>query len=318
MIILFNKLASDRHFGRLIIVSGNVGGSVAHIALCLLIAYGMAVNGYGKPIITVETPLPWLHLTSSTDPSFASTVTRVVGSNARLSIQDVLPYAVVITNSGVQPIAGLSIRFQLKIKGRIVKKDFFYHSFGQPQRPVLKAGESSIFTPSKAHNAFIAQVVTGHTAGGGGTGGLVRRVSPQGMSSLMEDLLSAEQLHISIDLAIASDGRSTGLNHMHSVDRMKEGMVAHDAMSSELLARLMRGESDKTIIAWLTPLSKQMVLRDRQTGLSNRFVATQVLLATSWLDALRAGRRSVLQADVSQLAPDVVSVFVKTVREGLK
>jgi len=275
----------------------------------------MVAESEGKPTITTESPLAWLQIIPSTDPSFSSEIQRVLGSSVQADLGDILPYSVVLNNLGTEPLVAIGIRFQLRINDRFVKRNFFYHSFERLERPVLGAGESSVFTPSRWHNAYLEQARATKQSGGG-TGGLIPRPNPQAVNSMMRDLASAEEIHVSIDLVIVPDGRAAGPDKSRNIQRFQQSRDAYAAMRKEAMTRLARGDSDQLLEAWLAPLSTQIVFRDPETGFAHRFTATQRELANEWLAYLRAGKRSTLEAFLAAAPPETTFAFLGKVQQG--
>src|SRR5215469_1015299 len=93
------------------------------------------VSAHGAPMINVDSPLPWLQITASTNPQFDSKVSAAVGTRTNVvpAISQVLPYSVVITNAGNETVIAVDIRFSLKFPTRTVTRNYFYHSFSHPE-----------------------------------------------------------------------------------------------------------------------------------------------------------------------------------------
>ncbi|MCZ2076677.1 MAG: hypothetical protein LC130_16990, partial [Bryobacterales bacterium] len=151
-------------------------------------------------MFTTASPLEWLQIIPSTHPSFSTEIQRVLGPGVAANMGGILPCSVVLSNLGTEPLVAIGIRFQLRINGRLVRRNFFYHSFEHPERPVLGAGESSVFTPSRWHNDYFERARTSKQSGGG----------TDGSNSMMRGLASAEKIHVSIDLSIVPAGRAAG------------------------------------------------------------------------------------------------------------
>ena len=145
------------------------------------------------------------------------------------------PYSVVVTNSGSQALIGIDVRFSIKFADRTVPRNFFYNSFPQPDRPLLPAGRSLLVTPIKSANAI---------AGGApirqGSGGALNSADDQ---SVIQMLISAQEVNISIDLVVAADGRTAGPDLAKSVKKLAQQKEAYSALRSELLARSLSENS---------------------------------------------------------------------------
>jgi hypothetical protein len=98
--------------------------TLAPTVLALATLLGMATNAYGASVpITAESPLPWLHITTSSEPGFSALVQAAIGDLDASSLSDVLPYSVVITNGGTEPIVALGLRFKLKTGDKVTHGD---------------------------------------------------------------------------------------------------------------------------------------------------------------------------------------------------
>ena len=100
---------------------------------------------------------------------------------------------------------GTGIRSQsLRQRSVILVRNFFYHSFPEPQSPLLPPGRSVLIKPFKTVNALAGRAARGQATGGGGS------QSSPGDASAIQQLASADIIRISVDLAVASDGRTAG------------------------------------------------------------------------------------------------------------
>lgn len=194
-------------FGERLESLARIGGGIAIVCsaftVAMLITSRMA-NAQGVPVITVDSPLAWLQITPSTDEGFASKVNTAIGSGVSPEITEALPYSVVVTNNGGPALAGLDVRFSLKLGTRTVVRNFFYHSFPEPESALLPPGRSILITPFKTVNALAGRAARGQATGGGGS------QSSPGDASAIQQLASADIIRISVDLAVASDGRTAG------------------------------------------------------------------------------------------------------------
>jgi hypothetical protein len=193
--------------------------------------------------------------------------------------------------------------------------EFFYHSFGQPDRPLLPVGQHRLFTPMRTANAIAGGAPIRGSGGGSGGGG---PLTAGAELSELQDLAKAEEINVSIDLAVALDGRTTGADQSSTVNRLKQQLEAYSAMRDECLARLRHGDSDGTIAAWLTPLSTQRIHRDKETHFSDQYTGTQQRMATVWLAFLNAGKRADLESQLTVVTPDIAFPGIRSLRGGLK
>jgi hypothetical protein len=167
--------------------------------------------GYDKrkkpPQITVESPLSWLQIARYRDSQLPAKLAESVSTQAPTTIAAVLPYSILVTNTGSIPITGIAIRFDLTVNGKQSRAvgDFFCHSFGQAGQPLIPVNATRLFAPLKTSNP-LAGGATSVRGEGGGVGPLHAPYEASALASLA----SGESLHISIDLAIAADGSSVG------------------------------------------------------------------------------------------------------------
>lgn len=263
-------------------------------------------------MITAVSPLPWLQITSSAGPQFQSAVDAAVAPNVVTMISQVLPYSVVITNAGSQPLIGLDVRFVLKLAAGTVVRNYFYHSFPQPEKPLLPPGRSILIAPLVSANSLAGGAVPKQ-------GGAGRSLTSTGDQEALQLLASAEELDISVDLAVASDGRTAGPDLAGTVKAQNDQRDAYSTLRSECLARMASGYSDAAIEAWLTPISEQKLFEDvPKTHTLDFYARTQLQFAQEWLASLKAGQRADLQAELNTVTPDMVFPVVSTLRGGLQ
>lgn len=267
------------------------------IALLISVAGGALVLGAGPPKMNIHAaPVQWLQVIDSTHPEFPKRVHSALRRDANLAetLAPVLPFSVVITNNGDQDITGVGIRFTYNTTdGRQLNRDFFYHSFSNPNDSVIPKGEGRLFTPLKTTNAL---------AGGATSAGMV---DPQGNhlpplqsaseKHVLDALDKAPQVHVSIDLLVSRDGRSTGPDEAKTILKLSQQDNAFKGMLQEFRDRMAAGATDQDLIAWLTPISKRPYKRDPNTGMFEMTSASQTRIAQGWLSELRAGNSSRLR-----------------------
>ncbi len=243
---------------------------------------------------------------------FALRLEEAVGSTVAATLGSVLPYSVIITNTGAVPLVGITVRFALNIDGRTVTRDFFYHSFNQPLHPVVPAGKSRLITPLKTANALAGGAIRVQGSGG------VAVLSSPGEVSALHDLASAKELRVSIDLAVGADGRYAGGDAARTLDRLRKQADAYRAMRDECLMRLRRGDTDQSLSDWLEAFAKRVLVHDQQTHSVDRYIAAQKDFASSWLAAIRAGRRLDLEARLTSVTTEAAFPLIMTLKGGLQ
>jgi hypothetical protein len=264
------------------------------------------------PSISVQSPLEWLRVTPSTDAMFRSRVDQAIGWESAEALKDILPYSVVISNLGSESLAAIGLRFELRSEGKVVYRDFFYHSFLQPGLPVLPAGQSRVFTPLRAANTVAARAV----ATKGGSGGAMTTLTENQLSAIRQ-IASAGEIRVSIDVAVAQDGRTAGPDRALALKQMARGFEAFITMREECVSRLRRGDSDAAMQSWLAPYAAQRIVGDRDAPWGDRYTATQKQLATAWSGLLAAGKRGELESSLS-FPVIAYSDVIRSLKGGLK
>src|SRR5262249_15277907 len=140
---------------------GNSLAIIRGTAIAAMLVTSSVVNANQAPVIGVSSPLPWLQITPRSHQAFHSKVQDAIGSDVSPAIAEVLPYSVVVTNNGREPLAGVAILFNLRFGDRTVRWQFFYHSFPVPEAPLLPAGRSLLFTPLRTANILAARAAQG-------------------------------------------------------------------------------------------------------------------------------------------------------------
>ena len=271
----------------------------------------LSFNLESKPVITVVSPLSWLEISPSTDSQFSQKVNGAIAPGVGSALASVLPYSVVVTNKGREPIAGLDILFKVKFGDKIVRRNFIYHTFSQPDRFVVPVGQSRLFTPLKTANALAAGAPTG-------TGGNSGPLSSQSDTTALQGFASADEIEISIDLAVAPDGKTAGSDESQTVKRLNQEKNAYRIMHDECLGRLMSGYSDASIQEWLGNIASQPVPKDPDVPFSDRWINTQVGLAKAWINYFRTGQRSALLDMLQRISPDIMFPVIGSLKEGLQ
>jgi hypothetical protein len=284
-------------------------------ARLLLLAMAVAQSSMGimnaktPPEITVESPLPWLQILRYGDPAFSAKLAEAVSPAAATQLATVLPYSVLVSDNGPFPLSGIAIRFSLRNSGKAVDRDFFYHSFGQSNRPVIPVRGTRLFTPLKTANALAAG------ARSVSSGGHMGALSSPNDAGVLASLAAAESIHVSIDLAIEPSGRFAGPDKTGTVGKLNKQVDAYRVMRDACLSRLGNNDSDESLMVWLASVADQKVFRVQ--GSTDRSAASQKEYASAWLGLLKAGRRSDLQALVSKTPAEMLPAIV-SLKGGLQ
>jgi hypothetical protein len=159
------------------------------------------------PNLTTESPLAWLTITSGPQ------VQRLAQSlsPALSALPDVEPYAVVVTNTGSIPIIALNLRWLTTHGGKPDNNAGGHFYLSDARRPILAPGQSQVFTPSTAANGVLRGApLTGAGGGGAGVAANVNRSNSYGISIQMKNVLSADSVHLVLDLVVGPDGSTAG------------------------------------------------------------------------------------------------------------
>ncbi|HLH18284.1 MAG TPA: hypothetical protein VKX45_13770 [Bryobacteraceae bacterium] len=270
-------------------------------------------------LVTVESPLHWILATAYHDPGFEDKLHAATPElEVRTALTTVLPYSVVVTNNGTVPVAAIAVRFSLGVGGRVVNRDFFYHSWGQPDHPVIPAGESRLFTPLKTANAIAGGIIGADkvTRAHPGTGGAISPLALPGEASALSMVAGADSIHISVDLVIAPDGRYAGPDSAATISKLNRQLEAYGTMRGDLLARLEHGESDQTVAEWLGSLAEQRVTQVPGSTI-HHLTLSQRQYASTWLHVLKTGGRSGLQALLAT-SPEQALSYIVSLKGGLQ
>lgn len=281
----------------------------------------MCSPAHSQPKLTASSPLDWLQVTSFYQPGFARTLAETIGPAGQAALFDVLPYSVVVANLGTEPIVGMDVRFRIGNGARTVTRNFFYHTFSNPNAHLLVPGAKILLTPFKEANAIAAKSssVSMAAKGGGAGGGPNDRLAQwRPDSGIMQLLSSADTIQASVDLAFASDGRFAGPDLAMTIPKLTDERDAYVWLRRELLLRLARGDSDESILTWLDSLAAEPLVRDSKTKMTSRFVAARIGLSEDWRNQIRHGRKAQLWDQLTAQTPETVYSFVYSIRGGLK
>jgi hypothetical protein len=292
-----------------------VGRNARIWPLTLCFATLMSVSA--QPKITVDSPLAWVAITPSTDHHFSSKVKSLIGAEAASAISDVLPLSVLVANTGSQPLVGIDVRFSFGSGPTPIVRNFFYHSFPEPTRPVLPPGRTLLFTPFRDANAIAARSIAVR-GGQGGQGGAVRHDTKWSGTELFRLLMAADTLRISVDLAVSADGRVAGQDLAMTLRDLAEERDAYAKTRLELLRFFAEGRSNDSIQSWLSSLANRRLVRDPVTRRTDNFVATQASLASEWSAKIGSGGQVALREQLLLQTPESIYSIVNSLRGGLK
>jgi hypothetical protein len=196
----------------------------------------------------------------------------------------ILPYVIVVRNTGSLPVTGLDIRYEITTNGTMVVHDFFYGSptdlADAASPPVIAPGKTATFSPSHK---------------------VSQQVNWDGLSLSDRDVVDisrtadlyreADQIRISVDSVIRSDGTIVGPDLSETYRMFQQEIWGYREFRNELLRRFSEGESDDNITLWLTQTANLTVRTTGRNQRADRGVIAQRMLAHEYLALLEAGQR---------------------------
>ena len=221
-------------------------------------------------------------------------------------IGDVLPYSVVVTNAGTTPISALTVVFRYTFLNnpKPTQSTFFYHKFGQSE-PLLAPGVSRLFTPFKTFSALAAGALDA---------ALMRPDRKTRIREPLDNVRAAQKIETSVDLVVSTDGRRVGPDTSQVISVLSQRSQAHDAMKSELLGRLAKGQD---VHGWLTS-QVNLPIVVRPNSVNHHYVSVVSTLGGTWLKLLNERGPDALQKFVASEGTDPVLETLKTLKEGLQ
>jgi hypothetical protein len=168
------------------------------------------------------------------------------------SADGMLPYAIVVRNTSSLSVTGLAIRYEIRANGNVTWRNFLYLSHldvaSADSTPIVGPRGSVVITPYHKLNEQLM-----------GTGSSVSLTDRDidYIERLTGFLNSANQVTISIDSVIRSDGTIVGPDHSLTFRGFQRQISAYTDFRNELLGRFAEGGTDADIIAWLQQVESQ-------------------------------------------------------------
>jgi hypothetical protein len=223
----------------------------------------------------------------------------------------VLPYVVVVHNTGSLPVTGLDIRYEIVTKNDIVVNNFFYGSptdladLASP--PVIAPGKTATFSPNHAVNQQVnwdgLSLSDREVMEIGRTAGVFRE---------------ADQIRISVDSVIRSDGTIVGPDLSGTYRMFQQEIWGYKEFRNNLLKKFSDGESDASIMSWLTQTANLHVRKSGKNQRSDHGVISQKMLAQEYLTLMENGKRQESWDRLQKTTPEVALRRITKVHPEVK
>lgn len=201
------------------------------------------------------------------------------------SAEGILPYSVVVRNTGSLPITGLDILYNISANGKEVPRDFFYLSPGDvadaTSQPVIPPGGEVVLSPYHALNQALL---------GGNVLSLPGR-DVAGIKDLVSFLDGSTHVAVSVDSVIRSDGTIVGPDRSLRYQSIQDQIRAYTEFRDELLKRFADGETDAQIASWLQQTASQHIVRSTNSPEHDRGLMLKKAAARRYLGYLAQGQR---------------------------
>jgi len=216
----------------------------------LLVASVLATNAAAEPAISsTSNGISGIEIANS--GRIPEGIVAELKSN---SADGLLPYAIVVRNTGSLSVTGLAIRYGISVNGNMTWRNFLYLSHSDVANadsiPVIVPGGSTVLTPYHTLNEQL--MGTGYVSLNGNDIDNIER--------LTGFLNSANQVTISIDSVIRSDGTIVGPDRSLTFQGFQRQISAYTKFRNELLRRFAEDATDADTIAWLQQVQSQRIV----------------------------------------------------------
>lgn len=215
------------------------------------------------------------------------------------SVASLIPYAIVVRNTGRTAVTGLDIRYLLTTRGHTIVKNFFYGSTDMADAtsvPVIAPGKAIVICPDHLINEQMLS---------GGRISIAARHIDEMNHKLDMYFRNADTVSISVDSVIRSGGTMSGPDLEGRNDLFQRQIQAYTQFRSDLLAQFSQGVPDAHIIAWLGTVAQQKVGRLKPSNVVDHGAVLQRMLAAQYLALLRAGQRQQAWNMLADSTPEV-------------
>jgi hypothetical protein len=229
----------------------------------------------------------------------------VVAALTKEGADGILPYTVVVNNTGTLPVTGLDVRYEIVTQGNVIVNNVFYGSPGDmadsKSVPVIAAGKGLVISPYHVANE---QLNWGELAlSDANTATIARKVR------LLND---ANQVRISVDSVIHSDGVIVGPDHSRRFGLFQQQVRGYTEFREQLLKQFSEGEPDASIISWLTEITQIKILSAGKNEPADRGAVLRASLARTYLALMEKGQRQQCWDTLNAETPELkLQQFIK-------
>jgi hypothetical protein len=227
------------------------------------------------------------------------------------SADGLLPYVVLIRNTGQLPITGIDVRYTVDSKDDEVVHNFFYGSpvdlADSSSIPVIAPGTTVVISPCHLANE---QINWGHFS-----------LTTQQLSEVrnkVDFFNEAFEVHISVDSVIRSNGIIDGPDHSGTFRGFQKQISGYTNFRNELLGRLSADESDEIVISWLRQIKDLKVIRTGKNQPLDGGIIVQKQLAQEYLALMEKGQRQACWEALSERTPERALRRIYKVRQQAK
>ena len=227
------------------------------------------------------------------------------------SADGLLPFVVVIRNTGQLPITGIEIRYTVTSQGEEVVNDFFYGSpvdlADSSSIPVIAPGQNLVISPNHLTNE---QINWGHLS-----------LTDQQLlviGNKVDFLNRADEVHISVDSVIRSNGIIYGPDRSGTFRNFQSEISGYTKFRNELLRKLSAGESNETVINWLVQTKDLRLIKTAKNQPLDRGILIQKQLAQKYLAFMETGQRQACWEALNDATPEQALRRINKIRQQAK
>lgn len=236
----------------------------------------------------------------------------VVAALKSNSADGMLPYTVVVRNTGSLPVTGLDIRYGISTKGTEVSRDFLYLSpvdvASATSIPIIAPGGSVVISPYHRVNEQMM-----------GRGSLsLSNDDIAGIGNALDFLNGADEITISVDSLIRSDGTMVGPDLCLRFRSFQRQISTYTEFRNELLARFAGSATDADIIAWLQQIASLQLVKP-MNGPPDRGLMLEKMKAREYLRYMEQGKRQYAWDALKGATPErALGQIFKVHQEGVQ
>jgi hypothetical protein len=266
------------------------------------------VHMNGEPRVVVnDNQIRGITVIASNAGAFGSETARLVGTIPQ-ELTPLLPYAVIIRNSGTLPITGIDILFDLTIAGKHITRNYLYTSFDMSgsEMPIIAPGATLLIFPEHWVNSFVISKQS-------------LPVSSQlnaAVTRALSIIGKSQEVSISIDSVIHSDGKLKGPDLAGTLQKFQQSIDGYRGFRNEILTRLRRGESNGAVIAWLNEKAHARLIKTRSESAINRASVMYEALAEEYLQHMVRGERAIALQKLETATPEKEMRRIINIRRG--